>query len=269
MTAGEALAGAGIDSREARLLLAEATGLTEAGLIARPERHLPAPAAERFAALAARRRSGEPIAYILGRREFYGLALAVGPAVLIPRPETELLVERALERIAPEAPAAVLDLGTGSGALALVIKKHRPAARVVGVEASAAALELARANAQHLGLQVEFRAGHWFDAVAGERFGLIAGNPPYVADGDPHLAQGDLRFEPREALVSGADGLDAIREIVRGARRHLVAGGWLLLEHGLDQDARVRALMEHAGLAEVVTWADLAGIGRVTGGYAR
>ncbi len=269
ITAAEALAVAGIDAREARLLLAEASGLSEAGVIARPERTLTPAAWARFVALAARRRGGEPIAYLLERREFYGLPLAVGPAVLIPRPESELLVERALELIAPGDEAAVLDLGTGSGALALAIKQQRPRARVVAVEASAAALGLARRNAQRLGLEVEFRHGHWFEAVAAERFELIVSNPPYVAQDDPHLFQGDLRFEPREALVGGPDGLDAIREIVRGSPARLAPGGWLLLEHGLGQDAPVRVLMEQAGLAGVATWPDLAGIGRVTGGRAR
>jgi len=269
MTAAEALALAGIDAREARLLLAEASGLAEASLIARPERTLPPVACARFVQLAARRRRGEPIAYLLERREFFGLALAVSPAVLIPRPESELLVERALELIAPGDVVSVLDLGTGSGALAVAIKRHRPRARVVAVEASAEALALARRNARRLGLAVEFRHGHWYEAVAAERFELIVSNPPYVAQDDPHLFQGDLRFEPREALVGGPDGLDAIREIVRDAPARLAPEGWLLLEHGLGQDAAVRVLMERAGLASVATWPDLAGIGRVTGGRAR
>ncbi|MDA8107808.1 MAG: peptide chain release factor N(5)-glutamine methyltransferase [Betaproteobacteria bacterium] len=265
----DALARAGIDAREARLLLAEAGAMPEASVIARPERALPQTALERFEALAARRRAGEPIAYLLGRREFYDLELAVGPAVLIPRPETELLVERALERLARWERPAVLDLGTGSGALALAIKRHCARARVVAVEASGAALELAQANARRLGLEVDFRAGRWFAPVGEERFELIVSNPPYVAEDDPHLGQGDLRFEPRAALVAGPDGLDAIREIVREAPAHLVAGGWLLLEHGLGQDARVRALLEHAGLEAIATWSDLAGIPRVSGGRAR
>lgn len=200
------------------------------------------------------------MAYIVGRKEFYGLDLAVNPAVLIPRPETELLVELALQK----AFRSAVDLGAGSGAVALALKKHCPNARVVGVEASAAALVVAQRNATRLGLQVDFRHGRWFDPLAGERFDLVVGNPPYVAEGDPHLP--DLRFEPRSALVSGPDGLDAIREIVRGARRHLEAGGWLLLEHGIGQDGAVRALLHAGGLEEVATWPDLAGIPRVTGG---
>lgn len=260
MTVGQALAA--LEPREARLLLARATGFSEASVLAHPERELPAQAEARFLGFAARRARGEPIAYILGEKEFHGLALAVSPAVLIPRPETELLVELALER----RPASLLDLGTGSGALALAIKRRLPRARVAGVEASAAALALAQRNAVKLGLEVEFRHGRWFEPVALERFELIVSNPPYVAEGDPHLSQGDLRFEPRSALVSGPDGLDAIREIARAAPAHLEPGGWLLLEHGMGQDETVRALLRQAGLEEISSWPDLAGIARVAGG---
>jgi release factor glutamine methyltransferase len=260
VTVGEALAL--LEPREARLLLARATGFSEASVLAHPERELPREAEARFRGYAARRARGEPIAYILGEKEFYGLALAVSPAVLIPRPETELLVELALAC----APASVLDLGTGSGAIALVLKRQLPQARVVAVEASAAALAVARRNAAALALEVDFRHGRWYDAVPGERFDVIACNPPYVAEGDPHLAQGDLRFEPRSALAAGPDGLDAIREIARSAAAHLTPGGRLLLEHGLGQDAAVRKLLEAAGLEGVMTWPDLAGIARVTGG---
>jgi len=200
------------------------------------------------------------VAYILGRREFYGLELSVNPAVLIPRPETELLVDLALER----RPAAVLDLGTGSGAVALAIKRHLPGARVVAVEASAAALAVARRNAVKLNLEVEFRHGRWFDPLPGERFELVVSNPPYVAEGDPHLP--GLRHEPEAALVAGPEGLDAIREITSAAGSFLRPGGWLLLEHGAGQDAAVRSLLEQAGLESVRTWPDLAGIGRVSGG---
>jgi len=200
------------------------------------------------------------VAYILGRREFYGLELSVNPAVLIPRPETELLVDLALER----RPAAVLDLGTGSGAVALAIKRHLPGARVVAVEASAAALAVARRNAVKLNLEVEFRHGRWFDPLPGERFELVVSNPPYVAEGDPHLP--GLRHEPEAALVAGPEGLDAIREITSAAGSFLRPGGWLLLEHGAGQDAAVRSLLAQAGLESVRTWPDLAGIGRVSGG---
>jgi release factor glutamine methyltransferase len=251
-----------LEAREARLLLAAATGFSEASVLAHPERELPAAAEARFRDLAARRKHGEPIAYLLGEKEFYGLPLAVNPAVLIPRPESELLVALALAR----KPASVLDLGTGSGAIALAIKRHLPAARVVAVERSAAALAVARRNALKLGLEVDFRHGLWFEPVAGERFDLVVSNPPYVAMGDAHLSQGDLRFEPQSALVAGPEGLDAIREIVRGAPSHVNPGGWLLVEHGLGQDVAVRGLLREAGFDEIHTWPDLAGIARVSGG---
>jgi release factor glutamine methyltransferase len=251
-----------LEAREARLLLAAATGFSEASVLAHPERTLPAEAEARFLAFAARRARGEPIAYILGEKEFYGLPLAVNPAVLIPRPETELLVELALAR----KPASVLDLGTGSGAIALALKRHLPQARVIGVEASMAALAVAARNAVKLGLDVELRHGLWFAPVAGERFDLLVSNPPYVAKGDPHLDQGDLPFEPRQALVSGTDGLDSMREIARGAPTHLNPGGWLLVEHGFGQEQAVRALLQQAGFEGISTWPDLAGIARVSGG---
>ena len=265
MNAAAALAAAGIDAREARILLAEVLGASIASVLAHPERELDAAQAERFARLASRRRRGEPVAYLLGRREFFGLALAVSPAVLIPRPETERLVELALERAA----RSVLDLGTGSGAVALAIKHARPAVRVVAADTSEAALEVARRNASALGLAVEFRCGHWFGAVTGERFDLVVANPPYVAERDPHLLEGDLRFEPGLALVSGPDGLDAIREIIDAAMGHVNPGGWLLLEHGLGQDAAARSLLETAGFVAVATWPDLAGIARVSGGRVK
>jgi release factor glutamine methyltransferase len=259
LTVAEALRSGGLEPRETRLLLAAATGFSEAAVLAFPERTLPAEAEARFAEFTARRRRGEPVAYILGRREFYGLPLAVNPAVLIPRPETELLVDLALQREF----SSVADLGTGSGALALAIKRHRPAARVVAVEASAAALEVAKRNGVALGLDVEWRHGRWFAPLHGERFDLIVSNPPYVAAGDPHLAE--LHFEPVNALVSGADGLDAIREIVAAAPAHLTDGGWLLVEHGIGQDEAVRKLLQQAGLEEARAWPDLAGIPRVSG----
>lgn len=260
MTLAQALASSGIDPREARLLLAAATGLSEASVLAHPERQLPAETQQRFLEMTARRAGGEPVAYILGRKEFYGLELTVTPAVLIPRPETELLVDLALAR----KPASILDLGTGSGAIALALKRHLPAARVVATDASAAALEVARKNAQRFALDIELRHGRWFEPVAGERFEAIISNPPYVKTGDPHLPS--LPFEPRLALVSGADGLDAIRVLARQASDHLLPGGWLLLEHGAGQHEAVRELLEAAGLETTQSWPDLAGIPRVSGG---
>lgn len=257
MTVQQALSASGIDAREARLLLAEATGFSQAAVVAFQEKKLSQEAEERFLDFASRRKRGEPIAYIVGHKEFYGLELAVNPAVLIPRPETELLVELAVER----KPASVLDLGTGSGAIALAIKKQLPSSKVIAVEASAAALVVAQRNAAKHGLEVDFRHGRWFEPLAGERFDVIVANPPYVAEGDPHLK--DLEFEPREALLAGPDGLDAIRQIAAQAPRHLAQGGWLLIEHGQGQDAAVRALL---ALEEVRSWPDLAGIPRVSGG---
>jgi release factor glutamine methyltransferase len=260
LTVQEALAAAAIDAREARLLLAAATGFSQASVIAYPERVLPGEAESRFRGFVERRSRGEPVAYILGRKEFYGLELAVNPAVLIPRPETELLVELALQREF----VSVVDLGTGSGAIALALKRHRPAARVAAVEASAAALVVAKRNATALALEVEFRHGDWYGALTGERFDLIVANPPYVAEGDPHLT--GLAFEPPSALLAGRDGLAAIRIIAAAAPMHLAQGGAVLIEHGIGQDAAVRRLLEGQGLAEVRTWPDLAGIPRVTGG---
>ena len=260
MTVEQALTACGIDAREARLLLAAASGLSEASVLAHPERQLLADTERRFLEMAARRAAGEPVAYILGRKEFYGLELAVTPAVLIPRPETELLVDLALAR----KPASILDLGTGSGAIALALKRHLPAARVVATDASAAALEVARMNAARFALDIELRHGRWFEPLAGERFEAIISNPPYVKAGDPHLA--GLQFEPRLAVESGADGLDAMRVLAREAPAHLLPGGWLLLEHGAGQHEAVRELLEAAGLETTHSWPDLAGIPRVSGG---
>ena len=260
MTVHEALKASGIDAREARLLLAAATGFSEASVLAFPEKELAVESAERFLSFASRRAKGEPVAYILGRKEFYGLELEVTPAVLIPRPETELLVDLALAR----RPASVLDLGTGSGAIALALKRHLPSARVVAADTSADALAVAQRNAARFGLDIEWRLGRWFEPLAGERFEGIVCNPPYVAVGDPHLAA--LPFEPRLALLAGGDGLDAVRLVAREAPAHLLAGGWLLLEHGEGQHEAVRGLLEVAGLETQAGWPDLAGIPRVAGG---
>ena len=235
-------------------------GFSEASVLASPEAELPHEVENAYFELARRRREGEPVAYLVGRKEFYGLDLAVNPSVLIPRPETELLVDLALEMEFTTA----LDLGTGSGAIALAIKSHRPKAKVVAVEADAAALATARRNATRLNLEIHFHHGNWFEPVAGGRFDLIVSNPPYVAEGDPHLPA--LVHEPRSALVSGPDGLNAIREIAGSAKAHLAPGGWLLLEHGLGQDEPVRGLLAQAGLELIRTWPDLSGIPRVTGG---
>ncbi len=237
-----------------------------AWLIAHADEAVSAKGEQAFAALAGRRALGEPMAYILGEREFYGLELRVTPAVLIPRPETELLVELALARIPQDAAARVLDLGTGSGAVAVALAKARPQARLTAVDVDYAALGVARENARRHGVRVRFFCGDWLGPVPGETFDLIVSNPPYVAAEDPHLLQGDVRFEPERALVGGADGLDCIRAIVAGARRQLSPGAWLLLEHGYDQAEACRGLLEAAGYAGVQSWPDLAGISRVSGG---
>jgi release factor glutamine methyltransferase len=262
LTVAEVLAASGVDPREARLLLSEASGLPAASLIAFDDRPVPAQTHQRFQSFVERRKRGEPLAYIVGHKEFFDLDLAVTCDVLIPRPETELLVELALDGEFANA----LDLGTGCGALALALKKHRPDARVTAVDCSAAALSVARSNAERFGLHIELLQGDWFQAVGSERFDLIVSNPPYVADGDPHLEA--LRFEPVNALVGGEDGLDAIREIARVAARHLQPQGRLLLEHGIGQHDRVQRLLEGGGLETIRTWPDLAGIPRVTGGKA-
>ena len=260
MTVLEAIAASGIEVREARLLLAEVAGFSQASLAASPEQEIPFEVENAFLEFVEKRKAGIPIAYILGRKEFYGLELSVNPSVLIPRPETELLVDLALER----NPETMLDLGTGSGAIALAVKFKIPGTRVVAVDADLSALLTAKRNAAKLNLDVDFRHGRWFVPVAGERFELIVSNPPYVAEGDPHLPA--LRHEPRSALLAGRDGLDCIRDILKGAASHLQPGGWLLLEHGMGQDGAVRALLATAGLESVTTWPDLAGIARITGG---
>lgn len=260
MKVREALAAAGIDAREARLLLAEVAGTSVARIAASPEEDVPFEVEDAFLALALRRRTGEPVAYLLGRKEFYGLELLVSPDVLVPRPETELLVDLARER----QPASVMDLGTGSGAIALAIKSHCPACRVIATDVSGAALRTARHNAVRLALDVEFREGALYAPLGGERLALIVTNPPYVAEGDPHLSA--LRHEPRGALVGGRDGLDLIRAIVSGAPAHLLAGGELLIEHGLGQEDPVCAMLNAAGFRDVRSWPDFAGIARVSGG---
>jgi release factor glutamine methyltransferase len=250
------------------VLLQHELQTSRAHLAAHPEQILSEVEQKKFTASLVRRKNGEPIAYITGQREFYGLNFKVTAAVLIPRPDTELLVEQALERLPEHRSARVLDLGTGSGAIAITIAKHRPLARVTAVDASAEALEIAIHNARHLlgdsTSSVEFLLSDWFSAVTDEPFDLIVSNPPYVADGDPHLTHGDLRFEPRKALAGGPHGLSALRHIVRNAAPRLAPGGRLLLEHGFDQGEACRAMLASAGFANVQTHRDLAGIERVT-----
>ncbi|TWC69757.1 peptide chain release factor N(5)-glutamine methyltransferase [Herbaspirillum sp. SJZ099] len=254
-----------LDALENRILLCHALKLTRVQLITQSERRLDIAEAEALATLFERRLRGEPIAYIVGAREFYGLDFRVTPDVLIPRPDTELLVELALERL-PQG-GRLLDMGTGSGAIAVAIAHTRPDAGVAALDASVAALEVARGNAAANGTRVDFMLSDWYQALDGAaRFDVIASNPPYIVAGDAHLSQGDLRFEPVDALTDHADGLSDLHTIVGGASAHLTASGWLLMEHGYDQAAAVRALLSGAGFSEVQSWRDLAGIERVTGG---
>ena len=257
----------GLPRLEAQMLLLHALGQppqARAWLLAHDDDALPADAAARLHALATRRLAGEPMAYLTGEKHFHGLRLRVDARVLDPRDDTETLIDWALALLPPDAPRRVLDLGTGSGAIALAIAHARPRARVTAVDASADALAVARANAERLGLAVTLRHGDWLAPVAGEVFDLIVSNPPYIAEGDAHLPA--LAHEPRAALVSGADGLDDLRRIVATAPAHLAPGGWLLLEHGWDQAAAVRALLADAGFAQVQSRRDLAGIERCSGG---
>jgi release factor glutamine methyltransferase len=269
VTLGEAFRAARgeIGAVDAAVLLRHITGRDPAYLIAHPETLLRAQEHASYKALVGRRVRGEPVAYLAGEREFYGRPFKVTPAVLIPRPETELLVDLALERISRDASARVLDAGTGSGCVAIAIASERSRSKVLALDQSVAALSVARRNAVALGAgNVAFLESDWFRALGDERFDLVVSNPPYVAQGDPHLQQGDVRFEPRTAFEAGTDGLSAIRQLVSGARLHLVAGGWLLFEHGHDQGAPSRSLLEAAAFEEIFSARDLAGLERVTGG---
>jgi len=259
--------GGGTAIIEARALLRHVLGCDDRYLIMHAEQVLTAGQRQAFDALAARRRSGEPIAYLTGGREFYGLEFKVTPAVLIPRPETERLVELVLDRVPAQSEARVLDLGTGSGCVAIAIAQERPRARIIAVDAAAEAVALARENAERHGARnLSIVHGDWFAAVPGERFDVIAANPPYVAADDPHLAADELRFEPQSALIAGPEGTECIAAIVAAAPDHLNPGAWLLFEHGHDQGARARALLAAAGLTrQLSTWRDLAGIERVSG----
>jgi len=250
---------------DVEVLLCAALDRERSYLYTWPEQLLTADQQRAFAELLARRRAGEPVAYIVGRQAFWSLELAVSPVTLIPRPETELLVETALGKI--EQPRArVLDLGTGTGAIALALAAERPEWQVVGVDRVAEALALASDNQRRHGLvNVSFSQSNWFDQVEGV-FHLIVSNPPYIDAEDPHLQRGDVRHEPRSALVSGRRGLADIIDIIAGAADHLVDGGWLLLEHGANQGRGVRTLLLEAGFAEVETRRDLAGLDRVSSG---
>jgi release factor glutamine methyltransferase len=270
ITVRQALAQSGLVPIDGQVLLAHALHRDRAWLAAHGNDALTPEQAQAFFAVAKRRREGEPVAYLTGSREFWGLALAVTRDVLIPRPETETLVELALSWLPRERPVRVLDLGTGSGAIAVAIASESPQARIVATDTSAAALEVARTNAQRLALSnVEFVLANWYDGIAGADWDMVVSNPPYVAMGDPHLTEGDLRFEPSSALASGVDGLAALRTIVAGARARLAPGGALLVEHGFDQSAAVQGLLRGAEFDTITVRRDLAGIARVAGGRTR
>lgn len=264
----QALRASSLARSEAAILLAHALQCERVWLAAHPEAPLTESQRARAEALFARRRAGEPVAYLLGEREFWGFALQVSPAVLIPRPETERLVELALERIPADREPRVLDAGTGSGAIALAIAAERPRASVTAVDASVEALVIAAANAERLGIAVRLLRSDWFAALAGERFDLIVSNPPYIAGGDRHLDEGDLRFEPRAALAAGPTGMEAIAALASRAREHLAPDGWLLIEHGWDQRPACLDLMRRLGYADVADFDDLAGVPRVVIGRA-
>jgi release factor glutamine methyltransferase len=257
---GEPAATAALD---AQLLLAHTLGTTRGRLLSHPELVVEAPVVRRYDALIARRAAGEPLAYLTGTRDFWSLRLTVSAAVLVPRPETELLVERALRlHTAPEG--RVADLGTGSGAVALALASERPHWQVTATDVSAQALAVARANAAQLGISLELRQGSWFEPLAGRRFDLVVSNPPYVAADDPAMTSGPLAHEPRVALTPGADALACLRAIVHAAPQHLERGGWLLLEHGAQQGEPVRNELVLAGFGYVTSHRDLAGHERVT-----
>jgi release factor glutamine methyltransferase len=252
--------------RDAEIILGHCLGQSRSWLYTWPEREVAAPQVDHYQRLLAQRRDGQPVAYLVGQREFWSLPLKINHHTLIPRPETETLVSWALELALP-ADALVVDLGTGSGAIALALASERPDWHVTGLDASEDALAVARANATSLGLQrVGFACSDWYRGVAGQRFHLLVANPPYVDPVDPHLEQGDLRFEPRSALVAEQAGLADLAQLVTGAPAHLHPGGWLLLEHGFGQGEAVRTLLQQDGFEEIATRSDLAGMERISGG---
>lgn len=255
-----------LPAAEARLLLGLVLQRSQAWLLGHGDVELDTGSLQKFAELVVRREAGEPVAYLLGAREFYGRIFGVKPGVLIPRPETELLVDIAREVIAGVELPRILDLGTGSGCIALTLALECPSAEVTATDASEDALTIARDNAARLGARIRFVQSDWYSALSGQRFDLIVSNPPYVAAIDPHLELGDLRYEPRLALASGADGLNALRHIIANASLFLTAGGHLYVEHGYDQAATVRELLVAAGFVDIARHRDLAGIVRVSGG---
>ena len=257
----------GVDRLDTLMLLADALACSRTWLLAHDDAELNIEQASRLRARLARRAAGEPLAYLLGEKEFHGLMLKVDSNVLVPRPETEVLVDWALELLAGAPRRNVVDLGTGSGAIALAVKHAQPIATVAATDVSPAALGIARANARRLALDVEFIGGSWWQAVPQRRFHLVLSNPPYIAAGDPHLAA--LGHEPALALTPGGDGFDALRDIVAGAAAHLEPGGWMLLEHGFDQASAVQVLLREHGFAGIQTRRDLAGKPRCSGGHQR
>ncbi|QAU23349.1 peptide chain release factor N(5)-glutamine methyltransferase [Dyella sp. M7H15-1] len=255
------------DCVDAEILLAYALSKPRSWLIAHADDMLSAEHAVAYTVLVEQREAGEPVAYITGRRGFWTFDLEVTPATLIPRPETELLVELALDRLPHDADAKVLDLGTGTGAVALALARERPRTQVMATDTSTEALAVAQRNAERHGIKnVSFVHGDWFTPLGERCFDLIVSNPPYIESHDPHLNQGDLRFEPMSALASGQDGLNDIRRIIRDAGRHLVQQGWLLFEHGWNQGDAVRMLLSNASFANVLTMRDLEERDRVSGG---
>ncbi|MDE0931768.1 MAG: peptide chain release factor N(5)-glutamine methyltransferase [Halioglobus sp.] len=252
--------------RDTEILLCHCLGKPRAWLYTWPEKEVARDCARDFEKLLAQRREGVPVAYLTGEREFWSLQLAVSDATLIPRPETETLVAWALELALPNA-ASVLDLGTGSGAIALALARERPHWHVTALDVSEAALQVARGNAVRTRLtSVHFVQSDWYQAVTGQRFSALLGNPPYIDGDDPHLALGDVRFEPRSALVSSDSGLEDLGRLVTGAPDQLLDGGWLLLEHGFEQANAVRAMLHDAGFSQVSTRRDMSGQQRITGG---